>query len=87
MFGRLPAQIERELENASTPPEKRTRASQLRSGNRLIRRWRGQTYVVDVEQDAFVFGEKRYASLTEIACLITGTRWSGPRFFGLQGKA
>jgi hypothetical protein len=55
----------------------------LRSGNRLVRRWRGGTYVVDVTDDGFRYLETTYGSLSEIAGLITGTRWSGPRFFGL----
>jgi hypothetical protein len=55
----------------------------LRTGNRLVRRWRGGTYVVDVTDDGFRYQEATYGSLSEIAGLITGTRWSGPRFFGL----
>jgi hypothetical protein len=55
----------------------------LRTGNRLVRRWRGCTYVVDVTDDGFRYQEATYGSLSEIAGLITGTRWSGPRFFGL----
>lgn len=48
-----------------------------------MRRWRGRTYVVDVGDDGYRYDEKAYGSLSEIATLITGTRWSGPRFFGL----
>lgn len=55
----------------------------LRAGNRLVRRWRGRTYVVDVKEEGFDYDEQTYGSLSEIATLITGTRWSGPRFFGL----
>ena len=55
----------------------------LRTGNRLVRRWRGCTYVVDVTDEGFRYQETTYGSLSEIAGLITGTRWSGPRFFGL----
>jgi len=55
----------------------------LRSGNRLVRRWRGRTYVVEVAKDGFFYGGAHYGSLSEIARAITGTRWSGPRFFGL----
>jgi hypothetical protein len=57
--------------------------AKLRTGNRLVRRWRGCTYVVDVTDDGFRYQEATYGSLSEIAGLITGTRWSGPRFFGL----
>jgi hypothetical protein len=55
----------------------------LRTGNRLVRRWRGCTYVVDVTESGFLYQDATYGSLSEIAGLITGTRWSGPRFFGL----
>jgi hypothetical protein len=56
----------------------------LRPGNRLIRRWRGATYVVEVTDCGFLFEGSEFASLSEIARTITGTRWSGPRFFGLK---
>ena len=55
-------------------------------GNRLVRRWRGTSYSVDVTGDGFLFQERRYASLSTIATEITGTRWSGPRFFGLRER-
>lgn len=55
----------------------------LRPGNRLVRRWRGRTYVVEVAEHGFAFEGERFGSLSEIARTITGTRWSGPRFFGL----
>lgn len=58
-------------------------AGALRPGNRLVRRWRGATHVVDVTTDGFVYNDRRFGSLSEIARGITGTRWSGPRFFGL----
>lgn len=62
------------------------RTVQLRPGNQLVRRWRGTTYSVDVTRDGFLFQERRYASLSTIATEITGTRWSGPRFFGLKAQ-
>lgn len=52
-------------------------------GARLLRDWNGKTHVVDVIENGFVFQAKVYASLTAIAHQITGTHWSGPRFFGL----
>lgn len=52
-------------------------------GTRLIRGWHGKTYTVDVAEDGFVYAGTTYRSLSEIARVITGTRWSGPRFFGL----
>ena len=55
----------------------------LRPGNRLIRRWRGRTYVVEVTEAGLVYENERFSSLSVIARAITGTRWSGPKFFGL----
>ena len=55
----------------------------LSEGNRLVRDWQGKTYIVDVLEDGFRWQEQTYKSLSAIATEITGTRWSGPRFFGL----
>lgn len=55
-------------------------------GARLIREWHGQTYVVDILESGYLWREKVYKSLTEIAREITGTQWSGPRFFGLRHR-
>ncbi len=54
-------------------------------GTRLVRQWRGRTFHVAVMDDGFLFDDRRYASLSQIAQVITGTKWSGPRFFGLVG--
>ncbi len=53
-------------------------------GHRLVREWQGQTHIVDVVPDGFVWQGKIYGSLSAIATGITGTRWSGPRFFGVR---
>ena len=53
-------------------------------GARLIRDWNGSTHTVDVVEDGFVWNGERYRSLSAIARAITGARWSGPRFFGLD---
>ena len=52
-------------------------------GARLLREWNGRTYEVEVTRDGFLWRGKNYRSLTAIACEITGTKWSGPRFFGV----
>ena len=54
-------------------------------GTVLVREWGGVTHQVTVQEHGMLFRGKRYFSLSEIACLITGTRWSGPLFFGLKG--
>jgi hypothetical protein len=59
----------------------------LRPGARLIRAWGGETHEVLVSADGFVWQGRTWRSLSAIARAITGTRWSGPRFFGLAGPA
>ncbi len=56
----------------------------LKTGTRLYRSWRGVTQEVLVLERGYGWRGKSYASLSEVARAITGTRWSGPRFFGLQ---
>jgi hypothetical protein len=55
----------------------------LAPGSRLVREWQGRTHMVEALEDGFLYGGRRYRSLSEIARVITGARWSGPRFFGL----
>ncbi len=55
----------------------------LRPGARLVREWHGRTHVVNVTEKGFIWNGRQYASISRIAREITGTRWSGPRFFGL----
>ncbi len=56
----------------------------LMAGTRLYRSWRGVTQEILVLESGYGWRGKSYASLSEVARAITGTRWSGPRFFGLQ---
>jgi hypothetical protein len=60
-----------------------TKAKTLKAGTRLVREWRGRTYTVDTHENGFQFEGEHYASLSKVAHVITGARWSGPRFFGL----
>lgn len=62
----------------------RSRAVRLRQGARLVREWQGQTLTVLVLEDGFEWQGRRWRSLSMIARAITGTRWSGPRFFGIE---
>jgi hypothetical protein len=58
-----------------------------RPGTRLVREWQGELHEVIVLDGYYLWKGHRYRSLSEIARRITGTRWSGPRFFGLNGSA
>ena len=65
----------------------RRRIARLKPGAKLTREGRGETHTVIVLEDGFEWRGKRRRSLSVIAKLITGAHWSGPRFFGLNGKA
>jgi hypothetical protein len=54
------------------------------TGTRLVREWQGVEYVVTVTTDGYEWEGRPYQSLSSIARAITGTRWSGPVFFGLN---
>jgi DUF2924 family protein len=68
-------------------PLKRTTVRKLEAGAVLIREWGGVKYKVVVLESGFSFRGQRCRSLSEIARLITGSRWSGPLFFGLRDRA
>ena len=53
------------------------------SGVRLVRVWNGKEHTVDVLDDGYLWNGKVWRSLSAIAKEITGTKWSGPRFFGV----
>ena len=58
--------------------------ARLSVGTVLSREWKGTVHRVTVEARGFTYEGKTYVSLSEIARLITGTRWSGPRLFGVE---
>ena len=59
----------------------------LMQGSLLTRDWNGKTYRVEVSAGGFTYDGEEYSSLSVIARTITGSRWNGPRFFGLRGQA
>ncbi len=60
--------------------------STYKAGTRLVRSWKGELHQVTVTEHDFEYRGTRYATLSVIAREITGTRWSGPAFFGLREK-
>lgn len=70
--------LDKHVQNASGMPLR------IKPGTRLIREWVGQLHNVIVAERGYEYQGRLYGSLSEIARLITGTRWSGPRFFGLK---
>jgi hypothetical protein len=62
------------------PPRK------LTPGTKLVRDWHGVGHTVTVLVDGFDYDGRHWKSLTAIALAITGTKWNGPRFFGLSER-
>jgi hypothetical protein len=56
----------------------------FKPGTKLIREWKGKVHEVIMVSDGYVWAGKHHRSLSQIARSITGTRWSGPRFFGVE---
>ena len=75
------AELARTLESKSDLAK--ARKLSLKPGARLVRAWGGETHEILVVEDGFVWRSKTWGSLSAIAREMTGTRWSGPRFFGL----
>ena len=64
--------------------QKTVRIISTKPGTRLLREWHGVTYEVIIREDGVQCNGICYRSLSEVARAITGTRWSGPLFFGLK---
>lgn len=95
----LTYEVQKRALGGLTPRERRTlrtissgqsgggdRRAPMTPGTHLVREWNGRTYRVDVTEAGFLLDGKIYPSLTALAKRITGTAWSGPRFFGLTPK-
>ena len=90
-FGSLTAGARGRLRHLSRAFERSSESSipsapHTRPGTRLVRQWRDQVHLVNVEANGYEYQGARYRSLSEIARLITGTRWSGPLFFGIKNE-
>lgn len=72
---------------AAPAPVPALTSSGLRPGTLLVREFAGQLHTVTVTPEGFCWNEQRFTSLSEVARAITGTRWNGPRFFGLRDKS
>jgi len=90
-YGGLSRQAQRLLDQmvkayAAKPNGKIVLPRRIKPGSVLVREWNGKSHRVTVLAEGFVYEGKTYTNLSEIAVLITGTRWNGPRFFGLRTK-
>jgi len=91
-LGGLKTATRRLLERAAHEGNERgtaasTHKSEARPGTVLIREWHGVSHRVTVLEAGVLLRGVHYRSLSEVARKITGTRWSGPRFFGLRASA
>jgi len=91
IYGDIDARLRQRLYQHNKPTNRRaktrTRTTSTPIGSTLVREWDGIPYSVVVLKDGYLFEGETFRSLSQIARQITGVRWSGPRFFGLQGKA
>lgn len=62
------------------------RRQELLPGTILAREWNGQIHRVMIVNEGFAWKGNSYDSLSKIAFAITGTKWNGPRFFGLRDR-
>jgi hypothetical protein len=62
-------------------------SSSLHHGTRLVSSWKGEVHEVEVSNGSFTYRGMQFSNLSQIAREITGTRWSGPLFFGTKAKA
>jgi hypothetical protein len=92
-LGELDGESQRLLDRSGSPERAGQNAvnsvpriTNLRPGTIVGREWNGKMQRVAVLADGFAWNGKTYASLSQIAFAITGTRWNGPRFFGLRDK-
>ncbi len=91
-YGGLGAATKRRLAGLAKTMERdgdvtRNRVARLKPGAKLVREWRGAAHTVIVIEDGFEWKSRHWRSLSAIAREITGVHWSGPRSFGLNGKA
>jgi hypothetical protein len=89
VYGGLSKQLRRELDRLvkqfmAKPDVPLKTGRQAQPGAELVRNWKGECHRVLIAEDGFVYAGATYGSLSEIARKITGTRWNGPRFFGLR---
>ncbi len=90
-LGDLDSESKRLLDDAASPEAAGKRAidasritAAVRPGTILAREWNGRMHRVAVLADGFAWNGTTYPSLSKVALAITGTRWNGPRFFGLR---
>jgi hypothetical protein len=92
-WGDLDAESKRLLDRSESPEQagqsamaRSRQTTELQPGTVLGREWNGRMHRVAVLGEGFAWNGQTFPSLSKIALAITGTRWNGPKFFGLRGK-
>lgn len=92
-LGDLDSESKHLLDRSDSPEDASRRAADaaratksLRTGTVLGREWKGEMHRVAVLAEGFAWNGTTYPSLSKVAFAITGTRWNGPRFFGLRDR-
>ncbi len=83
-LGRFSKADFKQLMTFSNPGKVGPASSAVKPGTWLSRTWHGEVHQVIVLESGFEYRGERFSSLSEIAKRITGSHWSGPRFFGLS---
>jgi Protein of unknown function (DUF2924) len=85
-FGGLSSRTRRALRAAAKAGGRSSLIKLPSRGTRLVRAWHGALHEVEALEDGYLWRGARHRSLSAIAQAITGTKWSGPRFFGLVAR-
>lgn len=85
-LGVITAQARAKRLATASPAAPQPASTRLKPSTQLVRVWHGTTYTVEVTDAGYEWEGAAYRSLSEIARLITGTRWNGLLFFGLRER-
>jgi len=83
-FGGLDRDLVKLLDRLARGARPNEMNRRLKAGTVLVREYQGERHTVTIVPEGFLWGDKTYSSLMVIAQAITGTKWNGPRFFGLR---
>ena len=88
-YGGLKSSTRAELRRIARSLERRASSEflvrpRIKAGTRIFRRWKGDMHEIFATESGYEYRGVGYRSLSEVARKITGTRWSGPAFFGLK---
>jgi hypothetical protein len=74
-------------EEGNAAPATAMPIARVKPGTRLLREWHGVSHEITMLDDGVHYQGQRYRSLSQVAQVITGAKWSGPLFFGLKKEA